>query len=135
MAGGPPPRFNSTASLRPSPLTLIVKGPSVKGMQNDKGHFPMTQRAQIRCINKQPRMDAHHAITHVGGGDAGNSWKIPQADAIAHIVNRTWSFYTVGRDGRVAEVTVATHNGHRYLKTVNDNDKPDNLLSLPECVW
>jgi hypothetical protein len=86
---------------------------------------------QIRCINKNPREDRHHSITHVGGVD-GNRWKITQADAISRIERGTDSFYTsVG--GHHANVMVATHSGRKYLKTVNDRDTPDNLLSLPEC--
>jgi hypothetical protein len=33
----------------------------------------------------------------------------------------------------VAEVIIATHLGHKYLKTTADGVHPDNLLALPEC--
>ena len=86
---------------------------------------------QIKCINKNPREDRHHSITHVGGF-TNERWKITKDDAIGKIDRRECSFYTlVG--GRRAEVVVATHLGRKYLKTTADRDTPDNLLSLPEC--
>jgi hypothetical protein len=91
----------------------------------------MTQSAQIKCINKNPREDRHHSITHVGGY-ADRQWKITKEEAIAHIENGEWTFYTLV-NGQRAEVIVATHEGRKYLKTTADYDTPDNLLSLPEC--
>ena len=91
----------------------------------------MAQSAQISCINKDPRNDPYHRITHVGGyGD--KQWKITTDEAIRYIENREWEFYTqVG--GHRRKVIVATRNSRKYLKTEADNDTPDNLLSLPEC--
>jgi hypothetical protein len=92
----------------------------------------MAKRAQIKCINKEPRNDPYHRITHVGGGTAAEPWKITLDSAIRMIERGEWEFYT--RDGRIeAKVEVATRNGHKYLKTENDRDTPDNLLSLDEC--
>jgi len=52
--------------------------------------------------------------------------------AIGFIERGEWEFYT--RDGIYeAKVIVAKHLGHKYLKTENDRDTPDNLLSLDEC--
>jgi len=92
----------------------------------------MTQSAQIMCINKNPREDRHHSITHVGGNANGQRWKITKDDAIGKIERREWSFYTLV-NGHRAEVVIATHMGRKYLKTTADHDTPDNLLSLPEC--
>lgn len=91
----------------------------------------LTKTAQIKCINKDPREDRHHSITHVGGYTT-ERWKITQSDAIAHIENREWDFYTMA-NGHRADVIVAVRNGRKYLKTTADYDTPDNLLSLPEC--
>jgi hypothetical protein len=91
----------------------------------------MPQSAQIKCINKEPRNDPHHRITHVGGF-TDQRWKITVADAILYIERREWEFYTLV-NGRRAEVVVATHQGRKYIKTTADRDIPDNLLSLPEC--
>jgi len=91
----------------------------------------MTQSAEIKCINKQPRFDPYHRIVNVGGFTT-ERWKISVDVAIAHIENKTWEFYTTDGNRR-AKVVVATHLGHKYLKTEADRDTPDNLLSLPEC--
>jgi hypothetical protein len=92
----------------------------------------MTIVRQIQCINKNPREDRHHAITHVGGVEGGSRWKFTQQDAIGKIERGEYAFYTLVY-GQRAEVVVATHNGRKYLKTRADRDTPDNLLSLPEC--
>lgn len=91
----------------------------------------MPHSAQIGCINKQPRNDPHHRITHVGGF-TDRQWKITSDDAITYIETGAWEFFTLV-NGRQARVTVANHLGRKYLKTIADWDTPDNLLSLPEC--
>jgi hypothetical protein len=92
----------------------------------------MAQRAQIKCINKDPREDRYHSITHVGGFGTSR-WKITQADAIEKIERREWEFFTIGANGHETDVIVAERNGRKYLKTKADYDTPDNLLKLPEC--
>lgn len=90
-----------------------------------------TQTAQVKCINKNPREDRHHSITHIGGYES-KQWKITKDEAIDFIERRIWEFYTlVG--GHRRKVIVATRLGRKYLKTEADHDTPDNLLSLPEC--
>jgi len=91
----------------------------------------MPNSAQIKCINKDPREDRHHSITHVGGY-ADKQWKITKDTAILYIERGEWSFYTLV-NGQRAGVVVAIHQGRKYLKTTADSDTPDNLLSLPEC--
>lgn len=83
---------------------------------------------QITCINKTNRSDPHERISRVGG----SGWRMTQSEAISAIENKTYTFYTLV-DGKRANVIVATHNGHKYIKTENDGLQPNNLLALPEC--
>jgi hypothetical protein len=94
----------------------------------------MAERHEVLCITKSDRTNPHERITHIGGrnGD-GSAWKITQQAAIEGIESGKWSFY-VSRGGRTVSVIVSTSRyGHKYLKTENDGEQPDNLLSLPEC--
>ena len=90
---------------------------------------------QILCVKKSDRQNPHERITHIGGknGD-GKSWLLTQAEAITGIENGKWEFY-VSNGGNTANVIVSTSRfGNKYLKTVNDGEQPNNLLSLPECI-
>lgn len=92
----------------------------------------MVQNAQIQCINKTNRYSAHDRISHVGG-TYPNRWKLTQEQAIAAIESGQWQFY-VSVNGHAASVIVSrSASGHKYLKTQNDGEQPNNLLSLPEC--
>lgn len=91
-----------------------------------------TRTAQIQCINKTNRYSSHERISHVGGGHPSR-WKLTQVEAIYAIETKAWRFY-VSVGGRSVWVIVAVSAaGNKYLKTENDGDQPNNLLSLPEC--
>jgi hypothetical protein len=94
----------------------------------------MATRHQITCVNKSNRTDPHERITHVGGKNQdGTNWRITQEEAIQGIQGGKWQFY-VAKGGHSVDVIVATSRfGNKYIKTENDGDQPDNLLSLPEC--
>lgn len=88
---------------------------------------------QIQCINKLDRPNPHERITHVGGA-ADKQWKITQQRAIELIESGEWRFWVKPRNGDSVWVEVATSRyGHKYLKTQNDGEEQNNLLSLPEC--
>jgi len=92
----------------------------------------MSTRKQITCINKQDRQNPYERIISVGGVSAGERWKYTQADAVTYTERGVYSFYvSIGKF--TIDVIVATHMGHKYLKTQPDATGKDNLLSLPEC--
>ena len=93
----------------------------------------MTDSAEIQCINKSDRDNAHERIRRVGGIGGGSRWSITQEEAIALIENGKWTFF-VRRNGQSVRVVVAVSRfGNKYLKTEADGEQPNNLLSLPEC--
>ena len=89
---------------------------------------------QIKCINKTDRFSAHERIKSIGGTNPdGGRWKLGLDDAIQGIESGKWVFY-VQINGKSVNVIVAkSAAGHKYLKTENDGEQPNNLLSLPEC--
>ena len=93
----------------------------------------MTDSAEIQCINKSDRDNAHERIRGVGGVAGATRWSITQEEAIALIENGKWTFF-VRRNGQSVRVVVAVSRyGNKYLKTEADGEQPNNLLSLPEC--
>jgi hypothetical protein len=89
---------------------------------------------RISCINKDPRYDPHHAITHVGGVNSDSTrWRLTLAEAINAIETGKHSFYVSVNNDPVRVIVAVSPHGHKFLKTVADGDHPNNLLSLSEC--
>lgn len=88
-------------------------------------------RFHVTCIVKRgDHFNPHERIEYIG--NQGN-WMMSEDSAIRTIKAGKESFYT-SVNGREADVIVATHNGREYLKTTADGYRPDNLLSLDDCV-
>lgn len=94
----------------------------------------MLQEIEIKCINKTDRYSAHDRITSIGGVHPdGKSWKLTVAEAIAGIGAGKWQFYVKQAGLKVWVIIAVSAAGNKYLKTENDGEQPNNLLSLPEC--
>jgi hypothetical protein len=86
----------------------------------------------ITCINKEPRFDPHHRVTHVGGVGAQGRWRMTVDEAIRMLDSGTR--FTATGGGRTVDVEKAiSPAGRPYLRTKPDGTTLDNLLSLAEC--
>ncbi|AYV54092.1 DUF3892 domain-containing protein [Leptospira kmetyi] len=94
----------------------------------------MAEEHQVKCIVKSNKSNAHERITHIGGtNNDGSRWKITEVMAIEGIESGKWTFFTFA-NGKKARVIISTSaTGIKYLKTENDGEQPNNLLSLPAC--
>jgi hypothetical protein len=83
---------------------------------------------RITCINKQPRINPHEGITHLGGAQ----WKWTRQQVVDSIEQRTNTFYTLA-NGKRADVGAVDGPNGKYVRTHADGYYNDNLLALPEC--
>jgi hypothetical protein len=94
----------------------------------------MAVNVQIHCINKQDRQNPHERITHVGGVRSDSvRWRRTQEQAIADIESDTYAYWVSVANKSTWVVVAVSRFGNKYLKTQDDGEDQNNLLSLPEC--
>ena len=94
----------------------------------------MATNVQVHCINKIDRPNPHERITHIGGVRSDDvPWKREQHQAIIDIESSTYAYWVSVADKSVWIVVGVSRFGHKYLKTQDDGEDQNNLLSLPEC--
>ncbi len=94
----------------------------------------MPANIHIKCISKSDRMNPHERIQAVGGTNPdGKRWKLSQESAIAGIERGEFRFYVSAHGKSVWVIVAKSRFGNKYLKTEDDGEQPNNLLSLPEC--
>lgn len=84
---------------------------------------------RVKCINKQPRLNPHEGITHLGG----DGWKWTRQQVVDSIKAKTNTFYTY-EGGQRANLGVVNGTNGDYVRTYADGQWNDNLLALMECV-
>lgn len=94
----------------------------------------MASSHEILCINKDDRQNPQERITHIGGRNSPTErWKLSLDSAIRSIEKGEYTFFVNRGDQRVDVIISTSRSGRKYLKTRNDGEEPNNLLSLPEC--
>jgi Protein of unknown function (DUF3892) len=125
--------------------TVVVGIPLSEEWRNE-GHWTISGRLgavgidelEVTCIHKPTgNAEAHH-IDHLGGVFNGQPWRLTNTEVMGYIQTGI-RFHVRGADGSRSEVEVQQHwkskpnPTGRYLTTVPDATKANNLLSLPTC--
>ncbi len=83
---------------------------------------------QITWVNKNPKDDTHHGITHLGGP----GWRGTRGEVLAAMEAGAIYYAMVGE--KKAEIRIMTErNGAKYLRMFADGYWNDGLLALPAC--
>lgn len=88
----------------------------------------MAIRKQVTCVSKSDSKGINESINKIGG----LHWKHSVKNAIYYLEKGVYSYF-IQKNGFEIDLIVATQNGNKYLKTKNDEDTLDNLMSMPEC--
>lgn len=91
---------------------------------------------RVLCVTKASGLDKYETIQSLGGTEYGlYNWRKTRAEVVNDIESRTHTFYVERVPGhRVKLIVAKSAKGTKYVKTENDGDTPDNLLSLPTCA-
>ncbi|MCI5147613.1 MAG: DUF3892 domain-containing protein [Candidatus Electrothrix sp. AR3] len=91
----------------------------------------MTHRLRIKYIKKTDRTEPHEKIEGIGGLTFVTDWYFTVDQAISKIESGIFEF-CASVNGKSVDVIIATHNGHKYLKTKADGRHENSLLGLAE---
>ena len=92
------------------------------------------QTLRVNCVVRTDRVSPHHRIRAIGGRSRdGQAWRLSEDAAIVAIRQERASFYVEWPRGRRIDLVVGQGLGKTYLKTENDGESPETLLSLPDC--
>jgi hypothetical protein len=91
--------------------------------------------ATINRVTCKEKHSLYERIASIGCVDIGTgaTRRFTEDEAIASINQGTHKFYVERPEGHRVWVIVAKHEGREYIKTETDGEKPNNLLSLPDC--
>jgi len=87
---------------------------------------------RVTCKEKH---SLYERIVSIGCAEAGTGLnkRFSEDEAINRINSGADRFYVERPEGHRVWVIVARREGREYIKTEIDGEKPDNLLSLPDC--
>jgi hypothetical protein len=87
---------------------------------------------RVTCKEKH---SLYERIVSIGCAEVGTGSQVrfTEDEAINRIERGIDSFFVERPEGHRVAVIVAEREGRKYLKTETDGEKPDNLLSLPDC--
>ncbi len=87
---------------------------------------------RVTCKEKH---SLYERIVSIGCAEVGTGviMRFTEDEAIKRIKEGSDRFYVERPEGHRVWVVAAEREGREYLKTETDGEKPDNLLSLPEC--
>lgn len=87
---------------------------------------------RVSCREKH---SLYERIVSIGCAEVGTGAikRFTEDEAIASIKGGSDSFFVERPEGHRVSVIVAERDGREYIKTEADGEKPDNLLSLPDC--
>ena len=83
---------------------------------------------QVTCVNRHPKDDSHHGISHLGG----SGWRASRGEVLAAIEAGDSYFVTVG-DSKAEVRIMKERNGTKYLRMHAGGYWTDGLLALPAC--
>ena len=87
---------------------------------------------RVTCKEKHSLFER---VVSIGCVEVGTGFfrRFTEDEAIQRIKQRSDAFYVEKPEGHRVWLIVAEREGRDYLKTETDGERPDNLLSQPDC--